>query len=238
MTYSYTDLLAIFGIGGAHPGGLTLSRAVLSELDISEETELLEVGCGTGQTTALILDQFPCQLYAIDHHPVMIEKTQSRLADKTASVKLVKASVENLPFENKKFDHILSESVTAFTNTSTSLCEYSRVLKDEGQLVLIEMAGIQPLSEQETNEITNFYGFHAILSEEEWLQSLKNAGFKNVNTFSISLEELIRDEDDFTEFNMSPGIDPSLFEKLDKHNHLTEQYKNKLGFRVFFCKKA
>ncbi|WP_246938509.1 class I SAM-dependent methyltransferase [Bacillus pinisoli] len=238
MSYSYTDLLALFGIGGAHPGGLTLTRAVLDELPINEETALLEVGCGTGQTTAYLAHHFPCRLYAIDQHPVMIEKTRKRLLGKQDSISLLEGSAEDLPFVDNKFDYILSESVTAFTKVQESLKEYSRVLKQSGTLTLIEMTKLQSLSDHESRELLDFYGIHDIFSEEDWLLHLERSGFKNVTTFSIQLEELVPDEDDFTEFDISPGVDPSLFDKLDRHEELTSKYKNKLGFRVFFCKKA
>jgi ubiquinone/menaquinone biosynthesis C-methylase UbiE len=238
MTYSYTDLLALFGIGGAHPGGLTLSRAILDELNLNNDTHFLEVGCGTGQTTAYIANLFACQQYAIEQHPVMLEKAKSRLSLLKKPVYLIEASTELLPFEDKKFDYILSESVTAFTNINRSLNEYCRVLKDKGKLVLVEMTELQPLSNQEYTDLINFYNFHDILSEEKWKQKLYDVGFTEAETFSISLEELIQDEDDFTEFNISPGVDPVLFEMLDQHDQLTGQYQNKLGFRVFFCKKG
>ncbi|WP_456275799.1 class I SAM-dependent methyltransferase [Bacillus sp. AK128] len=238
MTYSYTDLLALLGVGGAHPGGLTLSRAVLEELNLSQHTHFLEVGCGTGQTTAYISNHFPCQLYAIDHHPVMIEKTKSRLSIDDQSVHIKEGSAEHLPFEDNKFDYVLSESVTAFTDISLSLTEYARVLKEKGELLLIEMTELAAMDQLESTEIIDFYHFNEILTEEEWISRLNIAGFTDVKAVSIDLEELLLEVDDFTEFDISPGIDPTLFDLLDRHEQLTQQYKNKLGFRVFFCKKA
>ncbi|MBM7659682.1 SAM-dependent methyltransferase [Bacillus mesophilus] len=237
MTYSYTDLLALFGIGGAHPGGLTLTRALLDELKLESSTEFLEVGCGTGQTTAHISNHYPCQLYAIDQHPVMVEKAKKRLAIDEQS-RIVEASAENLPFVNQKFDYVLSESVTAFTNINVSLSEYFRVLKDSGQLLLIEMTKLESMSTQESKELLNFYQFREILTEEEWKKRLIEVGFTDIQTFSISLDELLPEEDDFTEFDISPDLDPNLFDILDQHDQLTQHYQNKLGFRVFFCNKS
>jgi ubiquinone/menaquinone biosynthesis C-methylase UbiE len=237
MTYSYTDLLALFGIGGAHPGGLALSRAILEELTIDQTTHFLEVGCGTGQTTGYIMTHYPCQLYAIDNHPIMISKTRKRLQTHQQSAQLLEASAENLPFQDQMFHYLLSESVTVFTNIQASLKEYYRILKDEGVLLLIEMTKVQTLTDQEAQELIKFYCLHQILTEENWVRLLEEAGFQDVEVFSITSEELKTEGEDFTEFDITSNIDPQLFDLLDQHDQLTQQYKDKLGFRVFICKK-
>jgi SAM-dependent methyltransferase len=237
MTYSYTDLLAIFGIGGAHPGGLPLTRAIFEELNIRKETVFLEVGCGTGQTTAHIKSKYDCQLYAIDNHPTMIRKAEKRLQSLDLHATIMKANAENLPFPDHLFDFVLSESVTAFTNISQSLPEYFRVLNDEGTLLLIEMTEIDNLGQNEEKELKHFYHLNEILSESEWMDAIKKSGFQTVDSLSIALDELLIQDTDFTEFDVSENIDATLFDLLDLHEGLTEKYKDKVGFRVFLCKK-
>ncbi|MFD1735489.1 class I SAM-dependent methyltransferase [Bacillus salitolerans] len=237
MGYTYTDLLAMFGIGGAHPGGLSLTRAILAEINMEDCHNLLEVGCGTGQTTSYICHHYPCSVYAIDSHPIMITKTNERLSslNKTAIVK--EASTENLPFASGFFDLILSESVTVFTNIQKSLEEYSRVLMEKGTLILIEMTEIDTLLESEKTELKDYYGIDQILQEQEWKDLILTSGFKTVEAISVRLEELEIDDLDFTEFNISESIDQAFYQMLDKHHELTSKYTTKLGFRVFLCNK-
>ena len=50
MLNNYLDLVAYFGIGGAHPGGFTLSQSILMNENIQPFESVLDIGCGTGQT--------------------------------------------------------------------------------------------------------------------------------------------------------------------------------------------
>ena len=43
MEFTYLDCLALFGIGGAHPGGLLLTKEILSREKINEKTIILDV---------------------------------------------------------------------------------------------------------------------------------------------------------------------------------------------------
>ncbi|MFZ3589594.1 class I SAM-dependent methyltransferase [Bacillus sp. DJP31] len=237
MKYTYSDLLAMFGIGGAHPGGLALTRAILSELPLNQDTYFLEVGCGTGQTTAYIMSNHPCKLFAVDNHPLMISKAKKRLQFGHEKVELLEASAEQLPFKDQMFHYVLSESVTVFTNIKESVNEYFRILKNNGELILIEMTLNQPLDQDEAKELIQFYKLNQLNTEADWIDLLKEAGFKDVVAHTIVLEELHREDQDFTEFDMSENIDHQLFHILDTHEKLTLQYSNKLGFRVFICKK-
>lgn len=54
MKPTYQDALAYFGVSGAHPGGLTLTKFLLEQEKITSHTTLLDGGCGTGQTSAYI----------------------------------------------------------------------------------------------------------------------------------------------------------------------------------------
>lgn len=54
MKPSYQDALAYYGVNGAHPGGLSLTKYLLQQERITSTTQLLDAGCGTGQTSAFI----------------------------------------------------------------------------------------------------------------------------------------------------------------------------------------
>ena len=62
MGNRYLDLLAEFGVGGAHPGGFPLTKEVLSSLHLPPSSSVLDIGCGTGQTAEYLSDHLIVQL--------------------------------------------------------------------------------------------------------------------------------------------------------------------------------
>ncbi|MDI3411846.1 class I SAM-dependent methyltransferase [Bacillus sonorensis] len=74
----YLDMLAYFGVSGAHPGGMALTKAVLAKADIDPERPILDADCGTGQTAAY-LGQLLFSVTALDSDAVMLDKAKKDL---------------------------------------------------------------------------------------------------------------------------------------------------------------
>lgn len=58
---NYLNSLAAFGVGGAHPGSLELTKEILGQLELTEKMKVLDAGCGTGQTIEYIAHNYNCQ---------------------------------------------------------------------------------------------------------------------------------------------------------------------------------
>lgn len=136
---NYLDLLAYFGIGGAHPGELELTKSVLDAENILSSDDVLDLGCGTGQTSAYLARQYKCHVTEIDNHPVMLKKSNHRFHLEHLPVRLINGNAEKLDLQDDSFDYIFSESGVIFTDITKTLNELSRVLKKDGKLILIEM---------------------------------------------------------------------------------------------------
>ncbi len=235
MEYTYLDCLALFGIGGAHPGGLQLTKEILSREKINEKTIILDVGCGTGQTSAYMAEKYNCKMTCLDNNEIMLEKAKKRFQVRNLPIETRLGSVESLPFGKESFDMILSESVATFTEVSQTLPELRRVLKPNGVLLAIEMVLEESLSEEELMPITQFYGVPRILTESQWKSCFQKAGFQQINIekFNLSFDE--PEIENAADFSLSEHWDDELYDILDQHEQLTKRYQNILGFRVFRC---
>jgi len=235
VEYTYLDCLAFFGVGGAHPGGLQLTKEILAREKINENSIILDVGCGTGQTSAYMAEKYNCKITCLDNNEMMLEKAKKRFQMKNLPIETRLGSVESLPFGEKSFDLILSESVAAFTDVSQTLPELRRVLKPNGVLLAIEMVLEEPLPQEELIPIIEFYEIPRILTESEWNSLFQKANFKQIKIEKCNLSIDEPEIENATDFSISEQLDDQLYDILDQHEQLTKRYQNILGFRVFRC---
>lgn len=241
---TYHDFLATFGIGGAHPGGIALTRAVLAKEGLTRKTSVLDAGCGTGQTAAYLAQSFGANVTALDLHPLMLEKAGRRFQRAGLRVQLVQGDVHELPFASGTFDLVLVESVTIFTTINKALGEYARVLKPGGVLLDLEMTAERPLSARELEELRSVYNTRQVPTEAEWTGRLQGAGFTDVTvlhggTVASALPGADAPAEALPEFDTSQQVDPRLYEIWRRHQELTEQYSRRLGYRFYraVCKR-
>lgn len=100
-------------------------------LEVRDE-HVLDVGCGTGATLAVLRDQFGCTVAGVDASPEMLARARAKLPD----VDLRLARAEELPFEDATFDAAVMVSVIHHLDRSRALPEVCRVLRPGGRLVV------------------------------------------------------------------------------------------------------
>ncbi|WP_050183511.1 class I SAM-dependent methyltransferase [Domibacillus robiginosus] len=230
MKKHYLDFLAEFGIGGAHPGGFSLTKEIFSAIDLPAGASFLEIGCGTGQTAEYVAETFGCTVTAIDNHSIMLEKAKERLKQKNVTV--LYGNAEQLAFRDQTFDFVLAESVLSFTSSvDQALCEASRVLKKGGACIAVEMTAEKSLSQEQEKEIRHLYGVSAVLTEEQWREKWKRAGFSTLSLLNISPSS---NTDVFTELRPSKTIREELFDLWDAHDTFMSQPDRPVGYRIFY----
>ncbi len=234
-SYTYFDLLAQFGIGGAHPGGIQLTKELLSSENITKTSQILDAGCGTGQTAAYLYKQYGANIIGLDINPVMLKKANDRFLSQQLPIQLIHASLEEIPLKDEIFDLVLSESVLAFVDKRKALSELFRVLKSGGRLIGNEMTINTPIGIEEEKEIKDFYALDSLLYEEGWRNLLEEAGFEDIE-IKKEKKSLI-DYKEMPEFNFSSNFVPELFDILNHHAEIIIQYQESLSYRIITCTK-
>jgi ubiquinone/menaquinone biosynthesis C-methylase UbiE len=232
---SYLDFLAMFGVGGAHPGGIILTKDVLANENISSNSYILDAGCGTGQTAAYLFNQYKANVFGLEINPIMLEKAKVRFGTQKLPIELIAGSVENIPFEDNTFDFILSESVLAFVNKPKALKEFYRVLKKGGRFIANEMTINKRLNPTDENEIKQFYALDSLLIEDDWRNLLTETGFQNIEIKKEKQE--ISSGNHSPEFNFSHNFEPELFDILNQHGSIVIKYHDVLSYRIITCTK-
>lgn len=237
--YSYEDLLALMGVGEAHPGGMAMTKEILSSILINGDTEVLEVGCGTGKTTSYLARSRGCKMTALEKNPVMLQRASERFARDRVDVKLVQGCAEGLPFEDASFDLVIVESVTVFTNISHALKEYKRVLRPGGFIIDMEMTAEVPLQPRLLQEFNSVYGVEKVPVQQEWFNLFESAGFSKVSVIKggtvASLPANQPTADGMAEIYPSPLLHSQLFNIYTRHLYLQTYYANVIGYRVYLA---
>lgn len=232
---TYFDFLAKFGVGGAHPGGILLTKEILSSENLTSKSNVLDAGCGTGQTAAYLNQQFQANVTGLEINPIMIKKAKRRFQAQKLPIKLIEGSIESIPFPDQTFDFILSESVIAFVDKPKALREFFRVLKKGGRLIANEMTINKRLTLKEEHEITKFYALDSLLVEEDWRNLLEDIGFQRIQLKKE--KQALSNGNHIPEFQFSNNFEPELFEIFNQHASIILKYHDTLSYRVITCTK-
>lgn len=169
-----------------------MANGVIKFLDDLEATlplRLLEIGCGTGYLTGLLLERFPgASLTANDIAPGMIEAVRRKFARERCNFVLEDAEEWVATQPEASFEAIVSSACFQwFTQPLRTLRELHRLLTPKGKLVFSTF-GPQTFCElhdsfaQAHERLHIPYVRHGLtfLGEEEWRFALRNAGFERV----------------------------------------------------------
>lgn len=118
-------------------------KARLEMVEVSKEKVILDLGCGGGRHSELVL-QLGFSLRSIDVNPQMIEFTRSRIKTYVKDVNLGEivsyGSIESLPYLDELFDGIVTTGVLHqakdLEEYKVTINELSRVLKPGGFITL------------------------------------------------------------------------------------------------------
>ncbi|MEC1722053.1 class I SAM-dependent methyltransferase [Schinkia azotoformans] len=232
---TYLDFLSKMGVGGAHPGGLNLTKEIFNGEKINSNSHILDVGCGTGQTAAYLAAHYGAKVTAMDINPIMIEKAKSRMKQYQLPVEVIQGSIEDFPLKDNTFDFILSESVLSFVNKPRALKEIFRLLKNGGRFIANELTINKPLNPSNEKEIKQFYGLDSLLGETDWIALFEQTGFKNIKV--LMQKNSMFQNDSMPEFQYSKYIEPNLYTIMIQHLNILMKYQGILDNRIFLCTK-
>jgi ubiquinone/menaquinone biosynthesis C-methylase UbiE len=125
-----------------HIGGTKATDELVQACKITKDSNVLDVGCGVGQTPVYLAQKYGCKVTGIDVSARMIKRAIERKEknNATRTTFLVADASDILPFENDTFDIVMTESVLNFIeDKEKALQEFKRVAKQGGYIGLNEV---------------------------------------------------------------------------------------------------
>jgi SAM-dependent methyltransferase len=184
MKDTFFDFAAEVGLT-KHLGSVNATDRLVDLCRIDEDSYVLDVGCGSGVTPVYLAKKYGCDVMGVDIMPRMVDRARELAQQKGVSrrVEFRVADAQELPFDDRTFDAVITESVTAFPkDKQQAIKEYARVLKYGGYVGLNESTWIKTPPPPEVEEWATRQVGAAVtpLSQDGWVGLLKGAGLKNL----------------------------------------------------------
>lgn len=125
------DLNAYLGISG-HFGGLKSTQKLIELTKIDNEKEILDVGCGIGNTSSYISKNLNCNITGFDISKIGIEKAYKNNKE-NKKLNFFVADIQDIPIKDENFDAVIVENVlTLCEHKEKALEELVRITKSGG----------------------------------------------------------------------------------------------------------
>ncbi|MEA3397088.1 MAG: class I SAM-dependent methyltransferase [Chloroflexota bacterium] len=126
-----------------------VAASLLERVTLPPEPRCLEIGCGQGAVTRLLVEQYGARVVASDYDPAQVALAQERLADLGEQVEFRVVDARAMPFDAAQFDGVFSFQVLHHIPGGPSrvqsrgwrqvVAETARVLKPGGWFVLTDI---------------------------------------------------------------------------------------------------
>jgi len=120
--------------------GIEHVERLLPYVNLKENQNYLEVGCGNGHTCKYLARKYHLNVTGTDVDPEMIQFAKENIDD-IPSIRFLEMDATKMPFEDNEFDIVLSFGVMHHIgHWEKALEEISRVLKPQGLLIFGDIA--------------------------------------------------------------------------------------------------
>ena len=129
-------------------------KSLVSWMQSDDPKQILDVAAGTGELAIALWKKFRVKITAVDLSQEMLNLADKKIKELGADITIQKANAENLPFESNKFDAVsVGFGVRNFENLEKGLSELKRVVKENGNVYILEFSKMEGV----LSPLYNFY---------------------------------------------------------------------------------
>jgi len=181
-----TDFMTVFqSLNRWGPGSESETLKALANVPLVPQN-VLEVGCGKGLATLTLAKELTAQITSVDNEQTALDSLSQVLSHKdlTHRVKLLCASMTELPFEHKSIELIWSEASAYIMGVENALLNWKKLLKDDGILVFSDLV---LMSSEPSEEVSTYWAkqYPDIQTIETRRKQIAKAGYKVLCDFTF-----------------------------------------------------
>lgn len=154
--------------------------------DLPEDPQILDIGCGPGRQTIVLVKETHGTVIALDTHQLFLDEVEKRAKAENVDIKIIttKQSMADMDFEKQSFDVIWSEGAIFIIGFEKGLNYWKQFLKPGGYLVISELAW---LIDDPPNEAETFFneGYPDMKKIDENESIIKRSGYELIDRFVL-----------------------------------------------------
>ena len=208
---------------------------MLGYSQITNQSRILDVGCGQGDTAIWLTQKTGCEVIGIDVSDTDINVARSKLQENLSlNLTFEAADLANLPFPDQSFTHVWSQSrLFQFLDPRPVLQETQRVLQEGGIFVLDDL--ITPavkISESARQNVYQPLSLKTSMNSDAYAEILNQLGlvvFESLDLsahLKMSYETILKDGNNNKELN---GFSQAMIAAIDA---------SEIGWWFCYCKKV
>lgn len=153
---------------------------------LNEKTQILDIGCGTGEQTITLAKNTKAQITAVDMLPQFLEKLRQKAIENglAGRIETKEMLMDRLTFDENSFDVIWSEGAVYNIGFEKGLCLWRKYLKENGYIALSEITW---LTDTRPEEIERYWvdQYPEINTIDNKLSVIRKCGYDPVGYFAL-----------------------------------------------------
>ncbi|WP_422137256.1 MerR family transcriptional regulator [Endozoicomonas sp. ALC020] len=203
--------------------------------------DILEIGCGKGLSTRVLIDNTEAHITAIDNEASALARLKERFEKQDISGRLssVCVSMTELPFESESFDLIWSEGSAYIMGVQKALTQWQSLLRPGGFMVVSDLVWLTDNPDQEAMAHWQ-QDYPDMQTISNRLKQMDAVGYDIVDHFSLSRESW----DNYSEplkkriHDLSPAMPDSLaLKNIETELEIYRKFLGQFGYQMFVLGK-
>lgn len=205
-------------------------------------TNILEVGCGKGLATQVLVENTQAHITAIDNEQSALDRLSERFEQNGQADRLSTkcASMTELPFEPNQFDLIWAEGSAYIMGIEKALEQWKPLLSDQGCLMVSDMVW---RTEKQSQTAIDFWSseYPDIKQVSTRLEQMEKAGYQVVAHFPQSKEAWMNYYGPLSarlDELRSTMADTQAFKDIEHEVNLSLNHSEEFGYHMFVLAKG
>lgn len=237
------------GIKVLHPGGYEATEKLCDLGNVNQNSNVLDLACGTGTTSFFISDKYNCNISGIDISKNLINRANISLKkrDRNEKIDFQVGDALQLPYPDNSFDFVISQAFfILIDDKEKAFREISRVLKPGGYFGSLELSWYKVPPKDAYNEIltkTCSSFVPRMVTFKEWESFFTSKDFSHIKTIknpmTSGMLQMIKIEGftNFLKIMFKMMTQSKTRKKMMEVQNTFRKYDNYFGYGLFSLKK-